>query len=260
MMTFETYQGIMKKLFFAIALLSILSVQAKSFRTLSSSEPFEISTVIETEGFQNVHLLAKNKSEVATKIPLVLYYIINQDTIKDFFNFQESIIGSVKTLFLLPGDSLKIQLMIHNPSDVELKIKGNLSLKEPMVLSSNSLPNQRSFNGEYWDLQQPCIFKVNKTDTTKECLLFDFEFTENYLYDNFYVQINIIGPDSLFESTEVAVVVNSDETIDYQVKSLSVNSNSCLKSEGKYIIELVPLMSRKRINGIKSAGFKRVIK
>lgn len=250
----------MKHLLLFIVIISSFTLSAKSFRTLSSVEPFEISSIIETEGFQNIHLLAKNKSKVESKIPLVLYYIINQDTLKDYLNFNESIIGSVKTLFLMPGDSLKVQLMILNPSPIELKIKGNLSLQEPMVLASNTILNEKTFNGDYWDMQHPCIFKLNKQDTIEQFLNFHFDFTENYLYDNFYVQVNMIGPDSSFVSKELVLAVNTDTILDFKSKYMEITSDFSITTEGKYIIELVPLMTRRRINGIKSAGFKRVIK
>lgn len=233
-----------------------LTTQAKSFRKLSTFEAIEIVEVIDTEGYKNIHLLAINKEKDFKNIPLKIDYIINQDTITDFQILEESIRGNVKSLFLLENDTLKVRISIQNNEKIELKIKGNITIKEPMVLATSGTPISKTFIGNYWDVTQPCIFRIQKNDTVKENIIFNFEFTENYIYDRFFYQVNIIKPDSTFFSKEGEIVVHPNQNISFQEVIKETSNDFSINIPGKYIVEVVPIMNRRRINGIKSTGYK----
>tara|TARA_B110000211_G_scaffold223749_1_gene273967 strand:+ start:2177 stop:2929 length:753 start_codon:yes stop_codon:yes gene_type:complete len=243
-----------------LLLLVCLSIigHSKSFRSLSSFNSIEINLVAETEGYKDIHLLAINKSKAYNEVPLKLQYIINNDTLIDYMILKEAIRGDVKTLFLLEGDSLKVLLSIIHKDSVEVKIKGNITSKEPMVLETSDSGASKYLHGNYWDVKQPCIFRVIKRDTFPEILNFQFNFNENFNYNEFYFQVNIISPDSSFKSIESKFNMNSSPFLSFESKIQETIEDFKLKLSGKYIVEIVPFMNSRRINGINSVGYKVV--
>lgn len=234
--------------------------QAKSFRKLSSTNFIEINEVAETEGYKNIHLLAINKEKDYSGIPLRIDFIINGDTMTDYKALNESIRGNVKSLFLMENDSLIVRISIQNPQEIELKIKGNITIKEPMILQSSGNSISKNFIGGYWDTSQSCIFRIQKNDSTNENILFNFEFNENYPFDKFFYQINIIKPDSSFYTKTGELIVNENKNISFKELILESKNDISINIPGKYIVEIVPFMKRRRINGIKSTGYKTVKK
>ena len=243
-----------------LLLLITLSIigNSKSFRTLSSVNPHEINIVSETEGYKDIHLLAINKSRVYKEVPLKLQFIINNDTLTDYSLLTEAIRGDVKTVFLLEGDSLKVLLTIACDDSVEIKIKGNLTTKEPMIIGSGNSGVSKNLHGNYWDVKQPCIFRIVKRDSIPEILNFQFSFNKNFKFDQFYFQVNIISSDSSFKSIECKLKMNSTHFLPFESKTIETIEDFELIKPGKYIVEIVPFMNKRRINGINSLGYKVV--
>lgn len=250
----------MKTYILSILLCASFLSNAKSFRKLSTSSAVEISEVSEVEGYKNIHLLAINKEKDFGNIPIRVDYIINRDTITDYKSLTESIRGNIKSLFLLEGDTLTVLISIQNPDEIELKVKGNISIKEPMVLASSGTPISKSFIGEYWDVNQPCIFRIQKNDSVPENIIFNFEFNKNYKYDKFYYQVNIIKPDSTFFSKEGELTVQDGKALAFTDIIKETEQEFPVTIPGKYIVEIVPMMNSRRINGIKSTGYKTLKK
>ena len=244
-------------LLFFLIFISLLG-NSKSFRSLSSIDPIEISFVSETEGYKNVHLLAINKSNIYNEIPLKIEYIINNDTLTDYSVLKETIREDVKTIFLLEGDSLRILLSIAYSDSIEVKIKGNITTKEPMILDAINSEGFKYFNGNYWDIKQPCVFRITKGDSLPESLQLKFYFNENYHFDKFYFQVNIISPDSSFISVESNFSVNLNLFLSFESKILESIEYFDLKLPGKYFIEIVPTMGGRVVNGINYVSYQRV--
>lgn len=246
----------MKSHLLLLLLLTTFCSYSKSFRSLSSREPFEISSVSETEGYKDIHLLAINKSQVYPEIPLKVLFIINRDTLIDYLILNENIRDNIKSLYLYEGDTMQVLISVACADDLSVKIKGNVSIKEPMITSVDRSINTCRLPGSYWDVEQPMMFRVTKRDSILDIMKFQFNFNENYSFDKFYFQVNIISPDSNFRSVEVEVQVNEGEVLKYTRKTISTMEEFKLKVPGKYIVELVPLMGDRRINGINSLGYK----
>lgn len=241
-----------------LTFISIIS-SSKSFRSLSSKEFIEIGLISETKGYKNIHLLAINKSKTYNEIPLKIQYIINNDTLTDYSILKETIRSDVKTIFLLEGDSLKILLSVSCNDSVLVKIKGNITIKEPMLLDSDDSLVFKYFKGNYWDIKQPCIFRIEKRDTLLEKLNLKFSFNENFNFDKFYFQVNIILPDSSFKSIEFMLCVNLNQFLSFKESEIIEKiENFEMKLPGKYIIEIVPVMNKRRINGINNIGYQYV--
>ena len=239
--------------------LSILG-NSKSFRTLSSVNTHEINFVSDTEGYKDIHLLAINKSEIYKEVPLKLQFIINNDTLTDYSVLREAIRGDVKTVFLLEGDSLRVLLSVACEDAVEIKIKGNLTIKEPMMIGNGDSGVSKDLHGDYWDVKQPCIFRVVKRDSILEILNFQLSFNKNFRFDQFYFQVNIISPDSSFRSVQCKLKINSTQFLSFESKTIKTIEDFELIKPGKYIIEIVPFVNKRRINGINSVGYKVVRK
>jgi len=244
-------------LLFLLISISLIG-NSKSFRSLSSIDPIEISFVSETEGYRNVHLLAINKSNIHNEVPLKIEYIINSDTLTDYSVLKETIREDVKTVFLLEGDSLKILLSVVSFDSIEVKIKGNITTKEPLILDVSNAKGFKYFNGNYWDVKQPCVFRIIKGDSVPEKLKLKFYFNENFHFDKFYFQVNIISPDSSFTSIESNFSVNLNPFLFFESKILESIEDFDLKFPGKYFIEIVPLMGVRVINGINYTSYQRV--
>jgi len=249
----------MKFHFLLLLITASLTASSKSFRSLSSTEPVEINLISETEGYRDIHLLAISKSSDYPEIPLKLQYVINRDTLVDYIVLRENIRENIKSLFLFEGDSLQVLISIASSNTLELKVKGNLSLKEPMLSSVERSTVQRELPGSYWDIKHSLLFRIVKIDTVTEKLNFKIDFNENYNFNDFYFQVNIISPDSTFRSTIVQLNVNSELNLDFKTKSITTIQDFQLQSQGKYIIELVPFMSKRRVNGINSVGYELVM-
>jgi hypothetical protein len=246
----------MKSLLLSLLVCFSIVGSSKSFRRLSSISPIEIKLSAQTKGYKHIHLLAINKSNEYKDIPLKLQYIINKDTLTDYSILKETIREDVKTIFLLEGDSLKVLLSIASSDTIEVKIKGNITSKEPMFLEVNNSISIKNLHGNYWDVKQPCIFRILKRDTISELLNLQFDFNENFCFNEFYFQVNIISPDSSFKSIESKFKMNENEYLSFDAKKLETIEDFELNSLGKYIVEIVPMMSSRRINGINSVGYK----
>ena len=244
-------------LLFLLIFISLIG-NSKSFRSLSSIDPIEISFVSETEGYRNIHLLAINKSNIYNEVPLKVEYIINSDTLTDYSVLKETIREDVKTVFLLEGDSLKILLSIASFDSIEVKIKGNITTKEPMILDGSNAKGFKYFNGNYWDIKQPCVFRIIKVDSLPERLKLKFYFNENYHFDKFYFQVNIISPDSSFISLESGFSVNLNPFLSFESNILESIEHFNFKLPGKYFVEIVPTMDGRVVNGINYASYQRV--
>lgn len=247
------------KLHFLLFFITVSLIgHSKSFRSLSSINPIKINLISKTEGYKDIHLLAINKANDPVEVPLKLQYIINRDTLVDYIVLKENIRANIKTLFLFEGDSIQVVISIASTDTFDLKIIGNVSLKEPMLASLDRAADTRVLPGNYWDVEQPLMFRIVKTDSVVERINFEIDFNENFHFDNFYFQVNIISPDSNFRSVMLELIVNSEPYLTYNAKSFTTVEDFKLESPGKYIIELVPFMSKRRINGINSVGYKLV--
>lgn len=253
------YRGMKKVLLlFLVALLGV-NCFAKSFNGLSTSDVVDIRYVAKEEGYKDITLLIANKSSLYDSIPLVLNVIINNDTLTDYFQLKGALNKTLKTIYVYEGDSVKATLGVKSEQSIIIeKVKGNLRFVEPLVIQTSSKTNEQVMLGEYWDVLKPCIFRVTNFDSTAQLLKFTVNFNENYIFDDFYYQINVVSPDSSFYSVEGVAKVNEQPTITLSPSSQLLNQEVGVSKLGKYIIEIVPLMGIQRINGIKSVDYELV--
>jgi len=244
---------------FCLIILIARTGYSKSFNDLSSVSPVSINYVATEEGYKNVQLLAVNKNKEFDSIPLKLQYEIGNDTLIDYIMLGDAFNAVVKTLYLYENESLNVHLFIlSNDSIVVEKIKGNLKLSDPMVLSTNTSPNRKEFIGNYWDVKQSSMFKINKFDSVPQITRFNVVFNENYVFDKFYYQINVLSPDSSFYSVEGEVNINKESYLNFSELSVDLIQEVGASKTGKYILEIVPLMNMQRVNGIKSIGYQLI--
>lgn len=243
-------------LFFLLILLSF-SGFTKSFNFLSSKDAISVEMVATEEGYKNIHLLAVNKNQEFDSVPLKLQISIGKDTLVDYIVLGDAINTDIKTLYLYEQDSVSVELFVLSDDSITVKkIKGNLKFNDPMVLKSEASPTFKSLIGNYWDVKQPIIFRVNKFDSIAQVTRFTIAFGPNYAYDKFYYQVNVIAPDSSFYSVEGNINVNKKEFLSFEDLELDLTQEVGVSQNGKYILEVVPLMGGQRINGIKSVGYQ----
>ena len=173
-----------------LTLLTGVTAFAKSFNGLNSQTPITISATADEEGYKTIHLLAMNKNDDFDSIPLRLELIINKDTLVDYIILTGAVNKAVKTFYQYEGDSIQANLFIQEAKAIEIKkVKGNIKFNDPMVLKSDAMPRTKSFIGNYWDVKQTTMFRINKLDSTPKISKFTIEFDQNYAYDKFYYQI-----------------------------------------------------------------------
>lgn len=251
----------MKKLVFfsVLALLTTAAASAKSFSGLSNNTPITLNKIVDDEGYKTIHLLAENKSEDYDSIPLKLELIINKDTLVDYIILNEVMNKTIKTFYQYEGDHVQVNLFIQNDSLIEIKkIKGNIKFDDPMILNSNRMTNTKSFIGNYWDVKQNTMFRIIKVDSIPKTTRFTIQFDQNYAYDKFYYQINVLAPDSSFDSFEGKISVNKGDTLNLTTSFIEIPKEIVITQNGKYTVDIVPLMGVQRINGVKSIGYKTV--
>lgn len=245
---------------FIVALLIFTTVSnAKSFSGLSSGNAVQINYKAESEGYKNIHLLVVNKNNEYDSIPLKLVVSIGGKQMIDYFTLAETINQNLKTVYLYEGDSVNAELFILSDESIELKkLKGNLKINDPMVLKSDARKNAKSFIGDYWDVKQSTIFRVEKFDSLPQLAKFTMNVNKNYPFDKFHYQINAMAPDSSFYSVEGSHTVNKSSQIELKPQEFDLSQEVGVSKPGKYIIEVVPLMGIQRVNGIKSIGYQLV--
>lgn len=242
--------------FLFVLLLVPSLLRAVSFNGLSK-DPVVLEYVADVEGYKSVSLLVANKNKTHTEIPVKLTYLLGNDTLVDYLVIGEGFRKDVKTLSLMAGDSLKVLLQLQNPDSIEVKkVKGSLALKDPYLLQMNALPYKKDFVGNYWDAELNTIFKVEKSDTLGQILKFRFNLNENYAFDKLYFQLNVIAPDSTFSSLEGYIEVTDSGYVEFKPRAIYAIEQIGLYEVGTYIIELVPLMGIRRINGINSIEYE----
>lgn len=245
-------------LFFVFSLISIIGY-SKSFNFLSSSKAIRVSYVAKEEGYKNIHLLGVDNNEGIDSIPLKLSMKIGGEVLVDYFIFSGAINKDIKTLYLYEGDSVSIELNILSPASIEIEnIKGNLKFSDSMVINAESNQTSKSFTGEYWDVKKSLMFRFEKYDSIQVIARLSVSFNGNYPFDKFHYQINVIRPDSSFYSVEGSILVNKKETLSFAPVELPLIQEVGVFKQGKYIIEVVPMMGVQRINGVKSIGFQLV--
>ena len=251
----------MKKftIFCMLTLLTTATAFAKYFDGLSSNTPITITKIADEEGYKTIHLFAVSENEYYKSIPLRLELIINKDTLVDYIVLTEAMNKTIKTFYQYEGDIVQANLHIQENNIIEIKkINGNIKFNEPMMLKSDVMPRTMSFIGNYWDVKQTTVFRINKSDSIPKTTKFTIEFNQNYAYDKFYFQINVLAPDSSFDSFEGKVTVNKGDKLELNASSIELPEEVEISQNGKYIIDIVPLMGMQRINGIKSIGYKLV--
>ena len=251
----------MKKFTFfcMLTLLTTVTAFAKYFTGLNSNIPIAIVETADEEGYKTIHLLAVSKSEDYDSIPLRLELIINKDTLVDYIILTEAMNKSIKTFYQYEGDRVQANLFIQDDNSIEIKkIKGNIKFDKPKILKSSVMPKTKSFIGNYWDVKQTTMFRINKFDSIPKTTRLTIEFDHNFAYDKFYFQINVLSPDSSFDSFEGKVSVNKGDTLKLNTSYIDLTEEIGIIQNGKYTIDIVPLMGMQRINGIKSIGYKLV--
>lgn len=245
-----------KILFLSIGLIYTSLANAKSFTNLSSARPISVSTSIKTEGYKTIHLLAFNKNKEYQTIPLKLTVIINKDTLTDYFELKEAINDDVKTLYLKENDDLVVELTVLANQEIDInKVKGNIKISEPLLIKTDSFKNQKSFIGNYWDKEHSTMFRVMNNNNNPQNLKLTIDFNQNYVYDKFYYQLNVLAPDSSFFSIEGVINVNTTEFLNFEEKLIEIPQPIAISQIGKYIIDIVPLMTDKKLNGIQSVSY-----
>ena len=247
----------MKKILLFIALvLSTIITHSKSFNELSSFNPISLSYKSDSEGFKNISLLVVNKNEIYDSIPLELKIEIGGEVMTDYFTVGSALNENIKTLFLYQGDSINLTLRVLAKDSLIIKeIKGNIKLSEPMIIKSDGSSSYKTLIGGYWDVNQPLMFHINN-DSNSYVTKLKVGFGANYEFDKFYYQLNVISPDGSFENFEGKLIINKGNFLSLKPNKLEISKEIKIDKKGKYIIELIPLMSRKRINGISSVEYK----
>ena len=120
------------------------------------------------------------------------------------------------------------------------------------------MTNTKSFIGNYWDVKQNTMFRIIKVDSIPKTTRFTIQFDQNYAYDKFYYQINVLAPDSSFDSFEGKISVNKGDTLNLTTSFIEIPKGIGITQNGKYTVDIVPLMGVQRINGVKSIGYKTV--
>ena len=250
----------MKFTFFCmLTLLTTITAFAKSFTGLRSNTPITITETADEERYKTIHLLAVSENEYYDSIPLRLELIINKDTLVDYIILTEAMNKTIKTFYQYEGDRVQANLFIQDDNAIEIqKIKGNIKFDVPKILKSNMMSKKKSFIGNYWDVKQTTMFRVNKFDSIPKTTIITIEFDHNYAYDKFYFQINVLAPDSSFDSFEGKVIVNKGDRLKLNTSFIKLKEEIGIIQNGKYTIDIVPLMGMQRINGIKSIGYKLV--
>ena len=236
-----------------------LSLFGKSFTELSSNNAVKVSYSAVEEGYKNIHLLAVNKNELADSVPMALRITIGKEVLTDYIVLGDALNKDVKTVYLYEGDSMSVELQVLSNDNVTLdNIKGNLKVSDPMVIKNDASPNSKGFIGNYWDAKKPMMFRLQKQDSIATVSRFTVAFAQNFPYDKFFYQINVIAPDSSFYSVEGEVKVNKGEVLTFKEAEIDLTQEVGVTKTGKYILEIVPLMGIQRINGIKSVGYQLI--
>jgi len=243
-------------LFFVFILAGSIS-NAKSFNFLSSSTAVKVDYVAKEEGYKNIHLLGVNNNIEFDSLPLKLTVRIGRDVLIDYFTIGDAINKDIKTLYLFEGDSVTVELNLLSSKSLKIdNIKGNLKFLDSMVIKSDLNKTIKTFTGEYWDVKKLTMFRFEKYDSLFSVAKLNVFFTENYPFDKFHYQINVIKPDSSFYSVEGSIVVTNKKNISFHSAEIQLIQELDVLQHGKYIIEVVPLMGIQRINGIKSIGYQ----
>lgn len=248
-------------LFTLLQVFLLTGLNAKSFTSLQSNEPVTIQDKFDTEGYKTIHLLASNKNKDYSTIPLKLEIILNRDTLVDYLDLNDAINDDIKTIYVYPNDSVKVNLYVLSDDAIEVdKVKGNIKISDPLLIKSGAFQNQKKFIGDYWDKDQSTIFRIVNQIKEPQIAVFKIDFNSNYAFDKLFYQINILAPDSAFYSIEGQITVTDSSFMDFSDKSIEIPQEIGVSKIGKYIVDFVPLMQNKKINGIKSISYdlKRV--
>lgn len=250
----------MKGLFITALILTLFKgVNAKSFSELSSHKSVTITKSTTTEGYANIHVLAVNKNEDIDSIPIEVKVKIGEEVMTDYIILTGILNVDVKTLYLYEGDSVNVELKLLSDKNISISnIKGNIKFSDPMLIKNEASLRSKNLIGEYWDVKRSIMFKFNNTDSVTSLARFSVELNKNYPFDKFYYQINVLAPDSSFYSFEGKVDANKGMFLSLEDLKLNLTEEVGISKQGKYIIEVVPLMGIQRINGIKSIGYQLI--
>ena len=243
-------------IFFLLLLTSHFSYGIK-FESLSVETPVKLAFVSDLQQLATFHLQF-NASDLASDIFVRVDYIIDKDTITDYYYVDENFKANIKEIKLLKGSTLTANLYFHTQGIGKLdSIKGEFTYNFSPIIENTELDGMRKFTGTIWTPNEQILFRINKQDIKKQKINLVIRTTENYAFDQLFLKVKAVSPADGILLLDKTITINKSEYMDFSGKStiLSLDEFKMTK-EGNYYIQITQQMANPHLNGIESISYK----
>ncbi len=230
-----------------------------TFTSLSVETPVKLAFVSELSQLATFRLQF-NPSELTHDIFIRIDYIIDKDTVTDYYYVDENFQGNIKEIKLLKGSTLTANLYLHTQGLTKLdSIKGEFTYKFSPINETQEIDGIRKFTGTIWQANEQVLFRINKQDIKKQKVEIAIKTTENYAYDQLFLKVKAVSPVDGIILLDKTITVNKGAQLDYISKSVMLALEEFkMAKEGNYYIQITQQMAAPHLNGIESISYKLI--
>ena len=230
-----------------------------TFTSLSVESPVKLAFVSELPQLAIFHLKL-NFSDSSRDIFVKVDYIIDKDTITDYYYVDENFQEKTKEIKLLKGSTLTANLYLHTQGTTKLdSIRGDFSYKFSPINEEVEVDGLRKFTGTIWQTNEQVLFRINKQDAKKQKVEIEIKTTENYSYDQLFLKVKAVSPVDGIILLDKTLAINKSQYLDYARKLVILSLDEFkMAKEGNYYIQISQQMVAQHLNGIEGISYKLI--